>query len=304
MKTNLKIFDEIIKNLDNINSLSFESYKNYSLKFPVNYESGNPYNGVNAFNLLFFSLANGFDLEYFLTINQLKNIGNADFKGQKTTAIKFFKDYYQDLRNKKNKISKLEFTELTEVEKKNFEYRVIINHSNVLNLQQLNNLEDLNFTFNSEESRRNKNLELIEKAEIFISDLKENKGLELYSTKVNNAKYSVTKDRIIVPLYDDFKNESHYYNTFFHELIHWSGSESRLNRFHKNGGNNFNYNFEEFIAEIGSILLMIHFKVESNIYNSIAYIKMYLKNYKEEDKVNVLRDAFKEAEKAVDFLTK
>ena len=62
MKTNLKIFDEIIKNLDNINSLSFESYKNYSLKFPVNYESGNPYNGVNAFNLLFFSLANGFDL--------------------------------------------------------------------------------------------------------------------------------------------------------------------------------------------------------------------------------------------------
>ena len=45
MKTNLKIFDEIIKNLDNINSLSFESYKNYSLKFPVNYESGNPYNG-------------------------------------------------------------------------------------------------------------------------------------------------------------------------------------------------------------------------------------------------------------------
>ena len=102
MKTNVnKIFDEIIKNLDLIKIESFESYKDVKINFPRNYESGKAYKGSNAFSLLFFNLANGYDLEYFLTANQLVKIGNADFKGKKPTKIKFFKLWYQNINNKK-----------------------------------------------------------------------------------------------------------------------------------------------------------------------------------------------------------
>lgn len=303
MKTNVnKIFDEIIKNLDLIKIESFESYKDVKINFPRNYESGKAYKGSNAFSLLFFNLANGYDLEYFLTANQLVKIGNADFKGKKPTQIKFFKLWYQNINNKKINISEDEYKKLNESEKEKFIEKSTTKYSNVFNLQQLNNIEDLNFNFNSEESRRNKKLKLIENAENFVKNLEENKKLELFYSKVDSAKYSINRDRVIVPLFDDFKNEFHYYGTLFHELVHWSGGDKRLNRFNKNGTRNFDYNYEEFVAEIGAILLMLNFEISSNIYNSIAYIKIYLKKYSEEEKVNILENAFNDAKKAVDYL--
>ena len=154
MKTNVnKIFDEIIKNLDLIKIESFESYKDVNINFPANYESGQNYKGANALNLLFFNLANGFDLEYFLTANQLLKIGNADFKGKKPSQIKFFKSWYQNIKNRKYKISEHEYLKLDEIQKNEFEEKSTTKYSNVFNLQQLNNIEDLNFDFNSVESR-------------------------------------------------------------------------------------------------------------------------------------------------------
>lgn len=297
-----KIFDEIIKNLDLIKIESFESYKDVKINFPANYERKTMYKGVNAFNLLFFNLANGFDLEYFLTANQLMKIGNADFKGKKATQVKFFRLYYQNIKNRKHSISLDEYLELDENQKLDFEEKTTTKYSNVFNLQQLSNIEDLNFDFNSEESRTNKKLQLIETAENFVKGLEESKSLELFYSKVDSAKYSINRDRVIVPLYNDFKNEFHYYGTLFHELVHWSGGDKRLNRFNKGGTRNFDYNYEEFVAEIGSILLMLNFEISSNIYNSIAYIKIYLKKYSDEERVNILENAFNDAKKAVDYL--
>ena len=77
---------------------------------------------------------------------------------------------------------------MNESEKEKFIEKSTTKYSNVFNLQQLNNIEDLNFNFNSEESRRNKKLKLIENAENFVKNLEENKKLELLYSKVDSAK--------------------------------------------------------------------------------------------------------------------
>lgn len=56
-----------------------------------------------------------------------------------------------------------------------------------------------------------------------------------------------------MPLINSFKDCGIYYSTLFHELIHWSGDKSRLNRFDVNKMNYQQYESEELVAEIGSM---------------------------------------------------
>ncbi|OCR84632.1 hypothetical protein CFT13S00388_09720, partial [Campylobacter fetus subsp. testudinum] len=48
--------------------------------------------------------------------------------------------------------------------------------------------------------------------------------------KGNNAYYQPNSDTITLPPKESFLSESAYYATALHELGHWSGHESRLNR--------------------------------------------------------------------------
>lgn len=302
MSTKIKnIFDEIIKNLDSVNIESYENYKNFTLKIPKNYNSNKNYKGVNAFSLLLFNLANGYDFNCFLTFNQIKEYGEADIKGAKATKVKFFNQFYEEIKNKKNKITTEKYNSLSEVEQKKYFDRKIIKYSNVFNLQQIKNIEEMKFDFNK--SNENENLDLLSAAEDFVFNLKNKKELNLFYSKVDNAKYSLTKDRVILPKYEDFKNEKSYYGTLFHELIHWSGSAKRLNRFNVNDLKEFDYNFEELVAEIGAILLMLHFEISDNIFNSIAYIKIYLQKFSEDEKLTVIDKAFTLSQQAVKYLT-
>jgi len=77
----------------------------------------------------------------------------------------------------------------------------------------------------------------------------------------NSAYYSPTNDYISIPDIKNF-NESktssateNYYSTLFHELGHWSGHASRLNRKISNQFASAEYAFEELIAELSSAYL-------------------------------------------------
>ena len=58
-----------------------------------------------------------------------------------------------------------------------------------------------------------------------------------------------------MPLFDQFDGAESYYATLLHELTHWTGHKSRLDRqAHKRFGDPA-YAFEELVAELGAAFL-------------------------------------------------
>jgi antirestriction protein ArdC len=69
----------------------------------------------------------------------------------------------------------------------------------------------------------------------------------------DRAVYYPQLDQITMPTVESFPNRNAYFGTLIHELVHWTGHSSRLDR-------NFSreveeYAFEELVAELGSVLL-------------------------------------------------
>ena len=70
----------------------------------------------------------------------------------------------------------------------------------------------------------------------------------------DRAAYIPSQDRIIMPRPEQFLSPEGYYGTLCHEATHWAGHESRLNRNLKGRFGGETYAFEELIGETGSAL--------------------------------------------------
>ena len=98
-----------------------------------------------------------------------------------------------------------------------------------------------------------------------------------------------------------FRSTEDYYATALHELSHWTGHESRLNRsFGKRFGNQA-YAFEELVAELGSAMLCAHLKIDGQLQHA-NYIANWLEVLKNDSK-NILK-AGALAQKILDFTTR
>jgi antirestriction protein ArdC len=73
------------------------------------------------------------------------------------------------------------------------------------------------------------------------------------------AYYVPGKDFISMPAFAAFKGADHFYNVVFHELTHWTGHKSRLDRDLKNRFGSRDYAAEELIAELGAAFLCAEF---------------------------------------------
>jgi len=103
-------------------------------------------------------------------------------------------------------------------------------------------------------------------------------------------------DEIRMPPFAEFKTAPDYYNTQFHELVHWTGHKDRLNR---DLGKRFGkeaYAGEELVAEIGAAFLCAEFGVQSRMRDDhAAYVKQWIKLLKDDK-----RAIFTAASKASD----
>jgi len=116
--------------------------------------------------------------------------------------------------------------------------------------------------------------------------------------------YIPSVDTIKMPLITDFNSSESFYATYFHELIHSTGHESRLKR----GLSNLffgkeSYSKEELLAEMGASFLSSICNIESNftISNSVSYINSWLEVLKNDKKMVI--EASSKAQKAVNFIT-
>ena len=94
----------------------------------------------------------------------------------------------------------------------------------------------------------------------------------------NRAFYAQTADLIHLPQPQQFKRPADYCATALHELIHWTGHESRLSRnFSKRFGDEA-YAFEELVAELGSAFVLAELNlVDHTIEDHARYMQSWLK---------------------------
>ncbi len=121
------------------------------------------------------------------------------------------------------------------------------------------------------------------------------------------AQFSHIEDEITLPPKRTFESMAAYYETAFHEMIHWTGHGSRLNRREKAKGKNRpdDYAFEELVAEIGACFICAELNVphaETLLAQSAAYMKGWLASMNSDPKY--IFDAATLASEAADYLLK
>lgn len=129
-----------------------------------------------------------------------------------------------------------------------------------------------------------------------------------HSNGIGNPSYSPVKDCVYMPPMSLFRSSEDYYAAYFHELTHWTGHSSRLNRSGiistsaKFGSET--YSREELTAEMGSafICAMCGIDTDSVRNNSASYIAGWLKHIREGSPRDLI-GAAGDAQRAADLLT-
>ena len=117
------------------------------------------------------------------------------------------------------------------------------------------------------------------------------------------AYYQPSTDSIHMPPKEDFINATGYYSTLLHELTHWTGHSSRLNRNLSGGKHTTAYAREELVAEIGSMFISCAAKIpqsEEVFQNHASYVDGWLECVKNDP--NAIFKAAADANRAADYI--
>jgi antirestriction protein ArdC len=127
-------------------------------------------------------------------------------------------------------------------------------------------------------------------------------GAKIIHQVSNQAFYRPDTDQITLPERVQFATPEGYYGTALHELTHWTGHKSRLDRTTGSRFGDNAYAAEELVAELGATFLASHFgieKVEPHM-DHAAYLGSWLKVMKSDPKA--LYTTAKLAQSASEFL--
>ena len=119
------------------------------------------------------------------------------------------------------------------------------------------------------------------------------------------AFYQPSTDSIHMPPKGDFINATGYYSTLLHELTHWTGHKSRLNRDIYGGKHTTAYAREELVAEIGSMFISCAAKIPQSddvFQNHASYVDSWLECIKNDQ--NAIFKAAADANRAADYILK
>lgn len=115
----------------------------------------------------------------------------------------------------------------------------------------------------------------------------------------SSAFFSPQGDFIGMPNRDTFNDDSSYYATILHELTHWSGAKSRLDRDMAGKFGSSKYAFEELVAELGAAFLCQDYQIQGELRHA-GYIQNWLTCLKENNQAIFKAAAL--AQKAADYI--
>ena len=260
---------------------------------PFNPITGKQYEGINFINLSITGMTMGGDPRW-MTFKQAKSINAQVRRGEKGTTIQYWKftrqvDKIDEDGNKildKNGEPIKETIELTNPQ---------VFYATVFNASQIDGLNPLKEDLEIKEIITE--FTPIEAAEKILN----NSSANITHVGGNRAFYSPSKDIIQLPLKEQFHSEIDYYSTALHELGHWTGHESRLNRDVNHPFGSMGYAKEELRAEIGSYMLSSKIGIDFDPSQHYAYIDSWVSIL--EDKPSEIFKACSDASKIVNFIT-
>ena len=271
MNTYDRITERIIDLLNQGTVPWHKSWK-VSTGLPRNLISKKPYRGINVFLLM----AMSYESPHWLTFRQAIQLGGSVRKGEKSCPVVFWKQ--------------MDVTDKASGESQKFP---LLRLYHVFNAAQCDGLQAAPAV---EESP----IAITKPAEI-VANMPQPPVIKHGMAK---AFYSPTEDCVGMPDRPRFESEASYFATLFHELVHSTGSERRLNRVsiaERNGFGSDPYCKEELIAELGSTFLCGHAEIADRIIDSsAAYIGGWLKQL-QNDRTLIVHAAA-QAQKAADFI--
>ena len=244
-------------------------------RVPRNLISNRVYRGFN----FFFLQSYNFENPYFLTWNQIQEIGGSVKKGSVSYPVIFWKILETTLKD--GTIDRVPY----------LRYYRVFNVESVFGIEsRIPDPEQNNNDFNP-----------IEICENLVSNWTDCPKIEHNHPM---AAYYPTLDKVMMPKPHDFFSGQEYYSTLFHELIHSTGHRNRLNRHEKFPNHQFgsrDYSQEELVAEMGATYLAALCGIENKIIdNSAAYIKSWLSKLLDDNKFFVQACSY--AQRAVDYI--
>jgi antirestriction protein ArdC len=223
-----------------------------------------------------------------MTFNQIKNLGGMVKNGEKSTPviahIREFR-HYNGYKLQDHEVE--DMGGLEAARKLGFDEKAYNVLHKVFNVDQTQGLPQQFYEVKSVDfPGLFKRDELAEK-------LIKNTGAAIEYSVSNRAFYSPISDTIQMPVHEQFKGQEPFYETVLHELGHWTGHKSRLDRLDKINSPK-GHAKEELVAELTSTFLCAELGFSKPISNNVSYIQSWMKEL-ENDKRLVVKAA-REAE--------
>jgi len=261
---------------------------------PINYSTGEAYSGVNFLSLNFAMVNKGYKHNQWLTFKQLKTLGGELINNSWNYIYKFGTTPVKD-ENGKPKIKNGQ-------QQIKFYFRCFVVYNIVNTSLEAKVIEKKSTQYS------------VDEIEAFI-DRVNNNDVRIKTDSTNGCYYSPSYDWVHMVNKNNFIDTKdanateHYYSVLFHELVHATGHQKRLNRFENTKSMKFlegksHYAYEELVAELGSMLFASKYNlsVESTVREyHIAYLQSWIKALRSEDGTKLLTSAAAKAAAAFKY---
>jgi antirestriction protein ArdC len=217
---------------------------------PCNAVSNRPYSGTNTV-LLWMAQAIGYRTPRYLTFKQALEVGGSVRKGERGTKVYFVKQL-----------------QVLDDEEDTARVVPMMREYTVFNVDQCEGLPGRVMSVGETKSRHLDQRDPTIGAFLACSgaDIREGFG---------EAYYRPGDDFISMPRFEAFRSAAHFYGVAFHELGHWTGHKSRLDRDLRSRFGERAYAAEELVAELCSAFLSAEFSIDGDLRHA-GYIASWI----------------------------
>ena len=276
MKVYEIITDRILRKLEE-GTVPWRRPWNASAGLPKNLVSRKEYRGINVF----LTGSQGYESPYWLTYKQAKELGGYVKVGAKGTPVVYCDTFKKEVVGKDGGVEERELS--------------FLRYYTVFNVAQVDGI----VVPASEVAERP--FSPIHECEKIVADMPFPPAIK---TGSDRAFYRPSEDTVYMPRPELFESDEEYYSTLFHEIVHATSHETRLNRRPSTERRSFGdeaYSKEELVAEMGASFLSAIAGIEpATLDNSVAYIQGWLKALRDDRKLVILAAAA--AQRATDYI--
>jgi putative DNA primase/helicase len=250
---------------------------------PMNPTTGKRYKGINAIHLM----AQGRSDGRWMTYKQAAAVGAQVRKGEKGTPIQSWK--FSEEQNKVDESGRPVLNAKGEPVKETVQLeRPRVFFATVFNAEQIDGLPPI--------QKKEQTWSAVERAEHILKA----SGASITHAPGDRAFYRPATDSIHLPDRGQFPTADNYYATALHELGHWTGHPSRLDRDLAHPFGSEGYAKEELRAEIASMIVGDELGIGHDPGQHAAYVGSWIKALQDEP-LEVFRAAA-DAEKIHDYV--